>query len=110
MSLVLPIELNEIEMTKKIAEIEGYKTSADGSHLINNFYSFDPFFSSKEAKAFLLDLIDKYAIHFHKHGSVEDGFWYSACCDERYNSYFTNHADTIAGAVIGAVIKLITLK
>lgn len=106
MSLVLPIGLDDVEMIKEIADIEGYKTSADGSHLINSFYTFDPFFNSKEAKAFILDLIDKYAIHFHKHGNEEDGFWYSACCDERHNSYSTNYDDSIAGAVMGAVIKL----
>ena len=110
MSLVLPLEIDQIEMVKMIAEIEGYKLSADGSHLINSFYSFDPFFNSKEAKAFLLDLIDKYAIHFHKNGNKEDGYWYSACCDERHNSLFTNYADTIAETVIGAVIKLKTEK
>ncbi len=73
--------LTDLMATKKIAEIEGYKLSADGTHLINSFYSVDPFWPSKEAKALVWDLLIKHDIDLTKdfHGM------YSACIEPNYS-------------------------
>lgn len=59
--------LSDLEICKYLAKVEGYNLSADGLHLINAFYTFDPLSNSKEAKAFCLDLIFKYKLEI-KHG------------------------------------------